>query len=425
MPSATTLPRVALQAAPSAHVGWAATLRRLGPAVLGSLALAGTAPWVHEVLKNHLAAGPVAEYALVSLLTLGITHLLRTVGRQWPESLGPLAGGPRASRTQAADEMREAQTYLEVMQQQLVGAMQEAEHGAQQVIERMQAVHRVSNAQFERIQSTEANGQELTRVMKDKVMVDAQLGSILEMFVQKQEADVQANLDRIQRLQGVKDLAPLVEVIASVARQTNFLSINAAIEAARAGESGRGCAVVAAEIRALSTRTSEVAVDIAKQINAATAGIDEELAAVEDASERQTSSGNMRRVLADIAEMRDRFADSVQGLALDEVIHAVRSGHQDIAGRLADALGELQVQDVTRQRIEVVEEGLADLQAHLNEMAEHLRQARPRPEGVAVLRERLRAHTELYVMNSQRLTHQSVTGQAGSDTTHQPKIELF
>jgi len=420
MTPATTLPHVALHGASRARAGGGVKALRLACAALTVLVLAGLAPWLQALLQTHLGASAATQYAALALLTLGTAGLLRSAAQQW--SHGRTG---RSQRALTADEVQEAQTYLEVMQRQLGGAMQEAEHGAQQVIERMKAVHQVSNEQFERIQSTEANSQELTRVMKDKVMIDAQLGSILEMFVQKQEADVQANLDRIQRLQGVKDLAPLVEVIAAVARQTNFLSINAAIEAARAGEAGRGFAVVAAEIRVLSTRTSEVAVDIAQKINAATAGIDEELAAAEDASTRQTSSSNMRRVLADIAEMRDRFAASVQGLALDEVVHAVRSGHQDIAGRLADAMGELQVQDVTRQRIEVVQEGLADLQTHLQEMTEHLRQARPRPDGVAVLRERLQAHTELYVMNSQRLTHQGVTGETGGDTHAQPKIELF
>ncbi|WP_298188924.1 methyl-accepting chemotaxis protein [uncultured Pseudomonas sp.] len=247
--------------------------------------------------------------------------------------------------SQTSDGMQ--QQYREVDQvatafQEMSATAQDVAHSAAQAAEAARTADQASNEGMNVIGKTTSSIELLAN----------------EMNVAMQEVEGLA--------ESSEKIGSVLEVIRSIAEQTNLLALNAAIEAARAGEAGRGFAVVADEVRNLAKRTQDSVEEIRQVIEGLQSGT-KEVVSTMHSSHRQ-AQGSVEQVEQAVAVLQ-RISQAVSVITdMNLQIASAAEEQSSVAEEINRNVAS--IRDVTESISSQADES-AKISQGLNKLANH------------------------------------------------------
>ena len=183
-----------------------------------------------------------------------------------------------------------------------------------------------------RLEKTNRNAEDAKQTtdhLRQTIINGKKLADELEnqsMLVDKNTTKISDTVEEL--VQNVDKVSSITEAILNISDQTNLLALNASIEAARAGEAGKGCAVVADEIRKLAEETriaTEKITDIIDELTSVTQETKEGI--YESAESIHVQREKVNQVNASFSEIESGMKTLHTGVdsmthEIDEVFHA-------------------------------------------------------------------------------------------------------
>jgi methyl-accepting chemotaxis protein len=295
---------------------------------------------------ERIAAGDLTHTATVTrrdelgVMQQGIQHM--------GETLRNLIAGIRDGVTQIASAAEELSAVTEQTSAGVNSQKVETDQVATAMHEMTATVQDVArNAQLASEAATQADGEARAG---DKVVGEA----IAQ--IEGLATEMRRSIDAMTVLQKESNkIGSVMDVIKTVAEQTNLLALNAAIEAARAGEAGRGFAVVADEVRGLAQRTQKSTEEIEGLVAGLQAGTQQVAAAMQNSQTLTDSSVELTRRAGNSLENITRTVSNIQ--SMNQQIAAAAEQQTAVADEISRSV--VNVRDVSEQTASASEETAA------------------------------------------------------------------
>ncbi|WP_205082694.1 methyl-accepting chemotaxis protein [Paracraurococcus ruber] len=301
-----------------------------------------------------------------------------------------------------------------ILQRQVQGAVDESETAALDSIRRLGLLEEDVRDLLARLTEAEQRSLQLTADGADKATTMRSAVHALRDRIQSRAAEAKADRDIYASItEETQRFASAIAAIAQIAAQTRLLSLNATIEAARAGEAGRGFSVVANEVRGLADEAARVSAEVNGGIQRLRDIMRRRMSDAQDTTAEDALLETTEAQALAAEQGFSRLAAEASG-----TLGIARDAGQAIARRALEAMSAAQSQDIARQRLDQVRDGLGSIGRHAGGLAAAL-------HGTGVLESvedvLLRPMEQAYVMQAQRMAHAG--GMAG--TPAEGSIELF
>lgn len=231
--------------------------------------------------------------------------------------------------------------------------------------------------------------------------------SDLRAYIDMRKAEVAKDYGIVMALaEKARSMTKFVEVLKEISDQTNLLALNAAIEAARAGEHGRGFAIVAAEVRKLSTQSEQAASKIGQAMGQMATDIETQFSG----KLNQNGLKGESILLGSLETQLARLGEGYEGLDRmnKQILGHVGVSTGEVARQVLELLSNVQFQDIVRQQIEIVIRTYSDSDAFVDRLRECLSATHRCVEPCKLDDFGLEDVQRYYVMEKQRETHRNV-----------------